>query len=184
MATTTRPTPNASARLRPMPWASNQAVSRWPSVAPEKAPDSTPTRVMPICTDERNLPGSSASRMAISAPDLPLAAKSFSRAGREETTANSDIDRKPLRNARAMTMRISKNKAIDIPAAPHSASGRFGRGLIGSLRRTRRANSNSVETTAREISALSSSATKGSCPTAARAGSACRACRRPRACRW
>ena len=32
-------------------------VRRGPSVAPEKAPDSTPTSVMPICTVDRKRPG-------------------------------------------------------------------------------------------------------------------------------
>ena len=44
------------------------AASRAPSVAPEKAPASTPTKVMPIWTVDRKRPGSSVRRRATAAP--------------------------------------------------------------------------------------------------------------------
>src|SRR5438477_558249 len=49
---------------RRMTAAVSRLVSRRPSVAPENAPDSTPISVMPICTVERNFPGSDASASA------------------------------------------------------------------------------------------------------------------------
>ena len=64
--------------------------------------------VMPIWTLDRNRPGSSASRMAVSAPLLPLSASSFSRAGRAETMASSDIARRPLISVSRMTIAISR----------------------------------------------------------------------------
>ena len=47
-----------------------------------------PIRVMPICTVERNLPGSFASASAHFAPPLPFSAAIFNRAGRAETTSD------------------------------------------------------------------------------------------------
>jgi hypothetical protein len=63
-----------------------------------------PIRVMPICTVERNLPGSVASASAHSAPPLPFSAAILSRAGRAETIASSDMENRPLsRMSPAMT---------------------------------------------------------------------------------
>ncbi len=55
-----------------------------------------PTRVIPICTVERNLPGSAASASAVFAPLLPRSASSRRRAGRAETIAISDSEKTPL----------------------------------------------------------------------------------------
>src|SRR6185312_8917227 len=118
MTTTTMPTPSGLAMAGDNPSLASQAASRSPSVAPEKAPDTTPTRVMPVWTEEMNLPGSSASRWAMAAPRLPLLASSLRRAGREETTASSDIDRKPLSSVSATTTRISKNRSTWSPHRP------------------------------------------------------------------
>ena len=107
MATTTTPTPMVPATASGTPRVSKNSRSRSPRVAPEKAPDSTPIRLMPICADDRNLPGSSASFSATAAPLLPSAAMTFSRAGRAETTASSDMDSSPFRRTRTMTMTIS-----------------------------------------------------------------------------
>ena len=53
---TTRPTLEASAKPAGKPsWASHSARRR-PSVAPENAPDRTPTRVIPIWTVEETGP--------------------------------------------------------------------------------------------------------------------------------
>ena len=48
--------------------------------------------VIPICTVDRNRPGSAASASAARAPRLPLLAIAFSRASRDETIASSLID--------------------------------------------------------------------------------------------
>ncbi len=98
------PTPTMSAMPAERPSSISHCVRRWPSVAPENAPESTPTSVMPICTVERNLPGSAARVSARSAPRTPLAASKESLAGRDETTASSDIDSKPLMTMRTTTI--------------------------------------------------------------------------------
>ena len=92
-----------------MPAPASASASRTPSVAPENAPDSTPTKVIPICTLDRNLPGSSASRIATLAPRLPLSAITRSRAVRDETMARSDMARTPLIRVSTKTSRISRN---------------------------------------------------------------------------
>ena len=108
MTPTTMPTPIASARPCDSPASISHAVSRWPSVAPEKAPDSTPISVMPICTVERNLPGSEASASARREPVTPFSTSAASRAGREETMASSDIESRPLTTIRTVTIPSSR----------------------------------------------------------------------------
>ncbi|MGY4354150.1 hypothetical protein ACVW0J_000643 [Bradyrhizobium sp. i1.7.7] len=112
MSVTTMPTPTMSAIPEDRPSSTSHCVSRCPSVAPENAPESTPTSVMPICTVERNFPGSAASVSARSAPRTPLAASSDSRAGRDETTASSDMDNRPLMTIRTTTMMISTDNIV------------------------------------------------------------------------
>jgi len=107
MSVTTMPTPTMSAMPADRPSSSSHCVSRCPSVAPENAPESTPTSVMPICTEERNLPGSAPSASALAAPLTPRSIIAFSRAGRDETMASSDIDRRPLTQMSTTTTAIS-----------------------------------------------------------------------------
>ena len=160
-----------------------RAVSRAPSVAPEKAPDSTPTSVMPICTEERNLPGSSASFRATSAPLLPSCAMTLSRAGRDETTASSDIANAPLSRVSTTTMRISTINWSRSAAAPHSISGRFGGDAYSG---TAAIGEWPIANAGSAVAGAASSACAwdcrgrrtGSCRRAPRAGSACRACRK------
>ena len=82
------------------------SVSGSERVAPEKAPAKMPIRVMPICTVERKLVGSSARRMARAAPRLPARAITSSRARRAETMASSDMAKKPLTTTSTSTIRI------------------------------------------------------------------------------
>src|SRR5690606_15377309 len=79
---------------------------------PEKAPDKMPTSVMPIWTEERKRPGSSARRIAIAAPLLPCSAITLRRADREETTASSDIAKAPFTMIRTATIRISVSNKV------------------------------------------------------------------------
>jgi hypothetical protein len=83
-------------------------ASRSAIVAPEKAPASTPTSVIPTCTVGRKVAGWSASSTATAAPLAPRRAMAFSRALRAETTASSDIAKKPLSRISARTMKISR----------------------------------------------------------------------------
>src|SRR5690606_9849149 len=78
-----------------------------------------PTAVMPIWTEERNRPGCSASRKAIRAPRL-LASSGFSRPGRAETTASSDIARTPFTTISARMTRTSAiiGNPLATPAQP------------------------------------------------------------------
>ena len=63
------PTPSASATpARHAVVDQQRRDRRSPSVAPEKAPDSTPTSVMPICTVDRKRPGLAPSASARPAP--------------------------------------------------------------------------------------------------------------------
>ena len=64
-----------------------------------------PIRVMPIWTQDRNLPGSAASSSAARAPERPVRAIASSRALRDETTASSLIAKTPFNatSARMMT---------------------------------------------------------------------------------
>ena len=94
----------ASATPCDHPASTSSAVSRWPSVAPENAPDSTPISVMPICTVERNLPGSEASASARREPLTFFSTSAASRAGREDTMASSDIASRPLMTIRTATI--------------------------------------------------------------------------------
>ena len=88
--------PSVSAYSAGTPAAARRSPIGAPSVAPEIAPLTMPTRVMPICTVERNLPGSAASCSAVFAPPLPRSASIRSRAVRAETIASSDIENTPL----------------------------------------------------------------------------------------
>src|SRR3990167_7303138 len=55
-----------------------------------------PIRVMPICTVDRNLPGSAASASAVLAAPLLFSAAKRNRFVRAETIASSDIEKTPL----------------------------------------------------------------------------------------
>jgi len=55
---------------------------------------------MPICTVERNLPGSEASASARREPPTSFSTRPASLAGRDETIASSDIDNRPLTTIR------------------------------------------------------------------------------------
>ena len=68
-----------------------------PSAAPEKAPEMTAIRVMPLWTVERKRPGSAASSSAVWAPRRPARAIAFSRGRRDETIASSDMASTPFR---------------------------------------------------------------------------------------
>ena len=59
---------------------------------------------MPICTVERNLPGSAAIPSAIFTEPVSLPAAIFSRAGRAETIASSDMASSPFSRIRLMMM--------------------------------------------------------------------------------
>ena len=80
---------------------------------------------MPVCTEEMNLPGSSPRRSAVAAPLSPRSARILSRAGRAETTASSDMDRKPLSSASATTIKISNSKLKICLAWPVAAQTRY-----------------------------------------------------------
>ena len=90
------------------------------SLAPPKAPATMPTRVMPICTVESMRPGSRASASARRAPRPPLRASASSRAGRAETTAISDMAKKPFSSTSARTTSDLEQGHGPLP----SASGR------------------------------------------------------------
>ena len=77
------------------------------------APESTPTRVIPIWTVERNLPGSDASESARRDPLTFISTIRRRRAGRDETIANSDIASKPLSMMSTTTMQISATSMED-----------------------------------------------------------------------
>ena len=73
------------------------AASRSPSVAPENAPDKTPTSVMPICTVDRKRPGLRAElERAAGAVARSRSIIALRRAGRDETIGSSDIASRPL----------------------------------------------------------------------------------------
>ena len=112
MLPTTAPTPSVPATPFDRPKPSSQVARRSPSVAPDSAPDSTPTSVMPICTVERNLPGSDASASARREPVMPFSTRAASRAGREETMASSDIASRPLMTIRIVT---TPNSSASMP---------------------------------------------------------------------
>ena len=77
------------------------SAMRWatgpPSSAPEKAPESTAIRVMPLCTVDRKRPGSASRSSAVWAPCRPARAMARRRVRRDETIASSDMARAPLR---------------------------------------------------------------------------------------
>src|SRR3546814_771083 len=56
-----------------------------------------PIRVIPICTADRNRPGSAARSSAVWAPRRPAFAIAFSRGFREETIASSDMAKTPFK---------------------------------------------------------------------------------------
>jgi hypothetical protein len=74
-----------------------------------------PTSVMPICTVERNLPGSAASSSAVRAPRLPASAATFRRAGRAETIASSDMENRPLSTTRPTMTKTSGQEKVSRP---------------------------------------------------------------------
>ncbi len=65
-------------------------------LAPENAPVMIAIRVIPICTVERNLPGSAARASAVLALVEPSSARAFKRAVLAETIASSDMAKTPL----------------------------------------------------------------------------------------
>jgi hypothetical protein len=75
-----------------------------------------PMSVIPICTVERKPVGSSASRIARSAPGFPAFAISSSRARRAETMASSDMAKKPLSTTSTKTMTIDQTMRLLAPA--------------------------------------------------------------------
>ena len=66
-----------------------------------------PIRVMPICTVDRNLPGSLASRNAVAAPLRPAFSSPCKRGLRADTMASSDIAKIPFNATRARMMKRS-----------------------------------------------------------------------------
>ena len=65
----------------------------------------------------------------------PVRPSVLSRAGREETTASSDMARRPLITVRATTIKISVNKTYPQDAWPHSLSACFEASYNASSRR-------------------------------------------------
>ncbi len=74
-----------------------------------------PIRVMPICTVDRNLPGSLASASAVVAPLRPAFSSPCSRGLRADTMASSDIAKTPFKatSARMMT-RSAQGKGVGL----------------------------------------------------------------------
>jgi hypothetical protein len=62
---------------------------------------------MPICTDDRNLPGLEPSAKARPAPVTLRSIIALRRAGRDETMASSDIAKRPFTQMRTTTIAIS-----------------------------------------------------------------------------
>jgi hypothetical protein len=112
MTLTTMTTPIVSAKPCDSPRSVSQKVRRCPSVAPENAPDNTPISVIPIWTVDRNLPGSEDKASARRDPVTPLPTSRASRAGRAETMANSDIERRPLTTIRTVTIPSSRYNTL------------------------------------------------------------------------
>ena len=80
-----------------------------------------PISVMPTCTVERKLVGSSASFSARSAPRLPAFAIASSRARRAETIASSDMAKKPFSTTSTRTITIGQS--IGLPGGPSGGPG-------------------------------------------------------------
>ena len=76
-------------------------------ILPENAPFTMVINVIPLCTVDRNRPGSAARSRAHWAPRLPLLAIAFRRASREETIASSLIASTPFRRISAQRSRTS-----------------------------------------------------------------------------
>ena len=77
-----------------------------------------PTKVIPICTVERNLPGSPASSSAVAAATLPPSALACRRVCLAETIASSDIAKTPLSTINpAMMIRSVQGKGVTVSAA-------------------------------------------------------------------
>src|SRR4051794_11415205 len=89
--------PNVSAVSWGTPKRAMRCATGSPSAAPEKAPEITAIRVMPLWTVERKRPGSAARSSAVWAPCRPARAIALSRVRREETIASSDMASRPLR---------------------------------------------------------------------------------------
>src|SRR5262249_30008557 len=100
-----------------MPAATRTAARRSPSTAPEIAPDSTPTRLIPTWTAERKRPGSAAERRGAAAPGTWRSTRVFRRDGREETMASSESASAPLARMSARTRPISTRTLADIDFA-------------------------------------------------------------------
>ena len=79
-----------------------------------------PISVMPTCTVERKLVGSSPSFSARAAPRLPALAIASRRGRREETMASSDMAKKPFSTTRTRTIRMgqSMRSPEDRPSPP------------------------------------------------------------------
>jgi hypothetical protein len=70
------------------------------------------------------LVGSAARFVAMAAPRLPASAKTFRRAGLDETMASSDIARTPFTRVSATTMRISsRTRGCSVSSGPRSSEG-------------------------------------------------------------
>jgi len=102
VTTMTSPKPSWTAVSCDTPSSSSRWPTGNPSREPEKAPAKIPISVIPICTVDRNRPGSLASLSAHCAPPLPALASALSRASRADTIAISLIDSTPLSATRAM----------------------------------------------------------------------------------
>src|SRR6056297_842951 len=137
MTVTTIPTPASLAIVSGTPSSGRTEASRVPIVAPENAPARTPTRVIPICTVERNRPGSRARFNAMDAPRSPRSARSFRRPARDETIASSDIARTPfkptIRNTRTISSSMIKFQAESVsgtvPWVPAAWPGEHGKNV-------------------------------------------------------
>ena len=103
-------TPEASAGETPGNATQNDRQRRHRTMAVvESAPTSTPTRVTPVWTVDRNRPGFCARRNAVRAPRLPASARASSRTRRAATIAISDMAKKPFATNSRKMMRRSTN---------------------------------------------------------------------------
>ena len=78
-----------------------------PRLAPENAPATIEISVIPLCTVDRNRPGSEARSSEHCAPRFPALAIAFRRASRAETIASSLIDNTPFTATSARMRRTS-----------------------------------------------------------------------------
>ena len=107
MVTITTVNARGSAKRVGMPWLSSHASPRSAMVAPLKAPATMPTRVMPIWTVDSSRPGSPVRSSATRAPREPSRTICSSSGRLADTSASSDIARKPLSTISPTTMASS-----------------------------------------------------------------------------